>query len=76
MSLPCVNPLICFEGVVDPRVNRNRRHKLVDIYYSGFTCGFSCFGNNKFPGNKSSACKPGEEFENRMNPTKPSPGEA
>jgi predicted transposase YbfD/YdcC len=40
MSLPFgVNPLICFEGVVDPRVNRNRRHKLVDILVIAL-CGF------------------------------------
>jgi predicted transposase YbfD/YdcC len=40
MSLPfAINPLICFECVVDPRVNRNRRHKLVDILVIAL-CGF------------------------------------
>lgn len=40
MSLPFgISPLICWEGVVDPRVNRNRRHKLVDILVLAL-CGF------------------------------------
>lgn len=40
MSLPFgINPLICLEGVVDPRLNRNRRHKLVDILVIAL-CGF------------------------------------
>lgn len=40
MSLPFVkNPLICLEDVADPRVNRNRRHKLVDILVIAL-CGF------------------------------------
>lgn len=33
------NPLLCLESVVDPRVNRNRRHKLVDILIMAL-CGF------------------------------------
>ena len=33
------NALVCFEGVVDPRMDRNRRHKLVDILVIAL-CGF------------------------------------
>jgi predicted transposase YbfD/YdcC len=40
MSLPLgINALVCFEGVVDPRVDRNRRHQLVDILVIAL-CGF------------------------------------
>src|SRR5579864_5080110 len=40
MCLPSgSNPLICLESVVDPRVSRNRRHKLVDILVIAL-CGF------------------------------------
>ena len=40
MSLPVItNPLIFLESVADPRVNRNRRHKLVDILVIA-VCGF------------------------------------
>jgi predicted transposase YbfD/YdcC len=40
MCLPSGSkPLICLESVVDPRVNRNRRHKLVDILVIAL-CGF------------------------------------
>jgi predicted transposase YbfD/YdcC len=40
MSLPFSNnALICLESVVDPRLNRNRRHKLVDILVIAL-CGF------------------------------------
>lgn len=33
------NPLTCLESVADPRVNRNKRHKLVDILVIAL-CGF------------------------------------
>ena len=40
MSLPLLNnPLRCLQDVADPRVNRNRRHKLVDILVIAL-CGF------------------------------------
>jgi predicted transposase YbfD/YdcC len=43
MPLPVNNcPLVCLESVADPRVNRNQRHKLVDILVialSGFLAG-------------------------------------
>jgi predicted transposase YbfD/YdcC len=40
MSLPFgINPLICLEGLVDPRLHRNLRHKLVDILLIAL-CGF------------------------------------
>ena len=34
------------------------------IFFCRLACCNNCFGNNKFPGNKSGNCKPGEEFEN------------
>src|SRR5215472_13724961 len=39
MPLPVTNPLICLESIADPRVNRNKRHKLVDILVIAL-CGF------------------------------------
>jgi len=40
MSLPFVNgPFVCLENVIDPRVDRSRRHKLVDILVIAL-CGF------------------------------------
>jgi predicted transposase YbfD/YdcC len=40
MSLPFgINALICLESLVDPRVHRNLRHKLVDILLIAL-CGF------------------------------------
>lgn len=40
MSLPLAsNLVICWESVVDPRMDRNRRHKLVDILVLAL-CGF------------------------------------
>jgi predicted transposase YbfD/YdcC len=40
MCLPLVNnALVCLESVVDPRLHRNRRHKLVDILVMAL-CGF------------------------------------
>ena len=40
------------------------RNKLVDIFNCRPCCHCNCFGNRKFPGNKGSDSKPGEEFEN------------
>src|ERR1051326_8777890 len=42
------------------------KHELVDVCHGGFGCSFHCINYNLFPGNKSSNCKPGEEFENGM----------
>lgn len=40
MSLPFANsPFVCLESVADPRVDRNKRHKLVDILVIAL-CGF------------------------------------
>src|SRR6266571_6714941 len=40
MSVPFGDdPLVCLESVVDPRVNRSKRHKLVDILVIAL-CGF------------------------------------
>ena len=39
MDLPANNPFACLEAVADPRVNRNKRHKLVDILVIAL-CGF------------------------------------
>ena len=33
------------------------------------SCHCDCIGNNKFPGNKSSDCKPGEKLEDGIIPT-------
>jgi predicted transposase YbfD/YdcC len=39
MSLPAHDAFICLENVVDPRIDRNKRHKLVDILVIAL-CGF------------------------------------
>jgi predicted transposase YbfD/YdcC len=58
MSSPFDDVLACLESVADPRVNRNKRHKLVDILVIAL-CGFvagceswvdvELFGNSKQP---------------------------
>ena len=50
----------------------------IDISWWLFAAGGAllhnyCIGNDKFPGNKSSSCKPGEEFENGIKAPSNSP---
>ena len=40
------------------------KYKLVDICYCRFVAILIALSNSKLPGNKSSDCKSGEEFEN------------
>src|SRR5579862_4517080 len=42
------------------------QYRLVDICYCGVFCDNNCLYYYKFPGNKSSNCKPHEKFKDRI----------